>query len=283
MGEVVLFVMLFGLIGDPVEHSVSPVMHRVAFEETGIDGFYGAFNVEKGELEEAILNGQKDGFTGFNITIPHKEDVIEYCTELDETAEKAEAVNTIKYTEKDIIGYNTDIVGVRRALNEEIDLDKMDLDVVVAGAGGAAKSVITALKQNTNKFIILNRTKSKAKKLSEGLDVESSYGSLDGLEDALRDRDVDLLVNATPVGMHPKTDESILSKDELSDKGSFVVFDLVYNPVETKLLKNAREAGLKTVEGLGMLVYQGAASFEIWTGLNAPVEAMKKAVEEELK
>ncbi len=277
-----------GLIGNPVEHSISPSIHNSAFEDLGLDYVYLTFQVEEEFVEEA-LNGIKSlEIEGVNVTIPHKSKVMKYLDEINETAKKIGAVNTIKRKNHRLKGFNTDGEGVLRALREKIDkIEKKN--ILLLGAGGAARAIAFKLTETGANLTISNRTGSKAKNLAEEIEkvTGKEIGQIPQEEDFLQDKieDSDILINSTSVGMHPNVEDTIVESDLMCE--DLTVMDIVYNPPKTRLLKEAEKAGADTISGLGMLVHQGAASFEIWTGKKAPVETMrksaKKAIEEENK
>ena len=268
---------IVGLIGHPVEHSFSPPMHNAAFEKLGMDYAYVAFDVEPQNLKSAIDGAKSLGIMGLNVTIPHKIEVMQYLDEIDEVAGLIGAVNTIDF--KDMKGYNTDGIGAVRAIEEVTSIK--DKNVVIAGAGGASRAISFYIaKYGASRLTILNRNVEKAQKLAS--DVSNS-GLIDDVEaDSISEiasllDDADILINTTPVGMHPNVnDEPIASASDMHE--GLVVFDAVYNPNETGLLKEAVKAGAEPIFGIKMLLYQGAESFRIWTGADAPVDAMEDAL-----
>ncbi len=215
------------------------------------------------------------------MTMPHKTDIIQYLDELEETTRRIGAVNTVVNADGRLIGYNTDGVGALNALRENGQTLE-DSKVVMLGAGGTSRAIAHRLAQTPCYTVILNRTVEKARALAEeaAMNAEGVLSS-GGLERENVERelaDADILINATPVGMNPLGAEIPVDADLL--RRSLTVFELVYNPVKTRLLMEARNVGAKTIDGIQMLVYQAAASFEIWTGVKAPVDAMMKAAEE---
>ena len=268
-----------GVIGDPVEHSLSPVMHNAAFEELNLDFVYVAFRVRREELREAIIGARSLALHGLNVTMPHKNAVMGYLDEIDSTARSIGAVNTILNDEGRLMGYNTDGVGALKALKEN-GITPNGKKLLLLGAGGAGKAIAFHAAQEVKELIILNRTPQKAKKLAEFLrkefnkKINGNALSTEILEKELRDTDI--LVNATSVGMHPDVNQSLVSPSLL--RPDLCVMDIVYNPLKTKLAKDAKAVGAKVVSGIEMLVHQGAASFEIWTNHSAPVKVMKQAV-----
>ena len=266
------------IIGDPVEHSLSPVMHNAAFKELGLNLVYVAFTVTRNELKDAISSARTLGLRGLNVTMPHKNAVITYLDETDSTAKAIGAVNTILNNKGKLIGYNTDGVGAMRALKEN-GISPDGKKMLLLGAGGAAKAIAFQAAQEVEELVILNRTSEKAEKLAEllrkkfGERVKGGALSAEVLKKEMKDADI--LVNATSVGMHPDVNSSPVPSDLL--RSGLCVMDIIYNPLETKLVTDAKAVGAKVVLGLEMLLYQGAVSFEIWTKHPAPVEVMKKA------
>lgn len=267
------------LIGHPVEHSFSPPMHNAAFKSLKMDYVYTAFDVNPNDLENAVAGAQALNIKGFNVTIPHKIEVMKYLNEIDEVASLIGAVNTIDF--KDLKGYNTDGIGAVKAIGEVTNIKNKN--VVIAGAGGASRAISFYLaKYGADKLTILNRNVDKAQKLAD--DVLASGLIDDVSSDDIKNmdlKDVDILINTTPVGMHPNVDDvPIASAEEMHE--DLVVFDAVYNPNETGLLKEAINVGAKPVYGIKMLLYQGAESFEIWTGKKAPIDVMEEALRKTL-
>lgn len=272
---------IVGLIGHPVEHSFSPPMHNAAFKKLGMDYAYVAFDVEPENISQAIEGAQALNIKGFNVTIPHKIEVMKYLDELDEVAELIGAVNTIDF--KNLKGYNTDGIGAIRAIEEVTSVK--DKNVVVAGAGGASRAISFYLaKFGAGSITILNRDAVKARNLAGDVlnsdligDVKS--GSISEINAHLKDADI--LVDTTPLGMDPHIDDEPIAKAENMHE-DLVVFDAVYNPNETVLIREAIKAGSKPVYGIKMLLYQGAESFKIWTGQNAPIDVMQEALNKHL-
>jgi shikimate dehydrogenase len=266
------------IIGDPVEHSLSPVMHNAAFKELGLNIVYVAFKVTRNGLKDAISGAKSLGLLGLNVTMPHKNAVMGFLDETDSAAKAIGAVNTILNEQGKLIGFNTDGKGAMIALQENgVSADEKKM--VLLGAGGAAKAIAFQAAQEVEELVVLNRTSEKAEKLAErlckkfGNKVKSGTLSAEALKKELKTTDI--LVNATSVGMNPDVNVSPVPSDLL--KRDLCVMDIVYNPLETKLLADAKAVGAKVVSGLEMLLYQGAVAFEIWTNCPAPVDAMKKA------
>ncbi|MBI4303161.1 MAG: shikimate dehydrogenase [Chloroflexi bacterium] len=267
-----------GVIGDPVEHTMSPVMHNAAFQKTGLDYVYVAFRVKKEELGEAIHGMRALGIRGLNVTIPHKVEVMQFIDELDGLAEKIGAVNTISNDNGVLKGYNTDATGFLQALLEK-GVEPKGKRVVILGAGGASRGISFILADRGAELSILNRLQELdwAKELSKH--ISQTFGKEVGALELNRENlkkvlgKADILVNATSVGMSPNINETAVEPDLL--RPGLVVFDIVYNPIKTRLLMEAEAAGARTIGGLDMLVWQGALAFEKWTGQKAPVELMR--------
>lgn len=272
---------IVGLIGHPVEHSFSPPMHNAAFAELGLDYAYVAFDVNPDDLKSAVDGAKSLNIKGFNVTIPHKIEVMQYLDELDEVARLIGAVNTIDF--KNLKGYNTDGIGAVRAIEEVTSIK--DKNVVVAGAGGASRAISFYLaKFGAGSMTILNRNANKAKDLAGDVlksDLIGDVGadSISEIDSYLKDADI--LVDTTPLGMDPHVNDEPIAKSDAMHDG-LVVFDAVYNPNETVLLKEAIKAGAKPVYGIKMLLYQGAESFKIWTGRDAPIDVMQDALNKHL-
>jgi len=261
------------LIGDPVEHSLSPLIHNVGYQEVGINYLYVSFQVR--DIKRAIEGIRGLGIRGASITIPHKTAAIKYLDQVDPLAEEIGAVSTIVNNNGVLTGYNTDCDGALQALEEVTTFSGKK--AVLVGSGGAASAIAVGLKQNGAKLVILNRTEDKARKLAKRVNAEDS-GSLERLGEI---SSADILINATSVGMWPKTKESIIPKDLLHNR--LTVFDAVYNPKETRLLIEAREGGCAIVYGYKMLLYQAVKQFELFTGRQAPLAAMESALTQALE
>lgn len=267
-----------GVIGDPIEHTMSPTMHNAAYRAAGLDFVYTAFHVAAEDLGKAIGGMRGLGIRGLNVTIPHKVAVMEYLDKLDPLAEKIGAVNTISNDGGVLTGFNTDALGALRALAEN-GIEISGRRIVVLGAGGASRAVSLALADGGGRLTILNRreeldwAEALAARLSSlfggeipALEMTESNlaGALDG---------ADLLVNTTSLGMSPQPERTPVAAGLL--RGDLSVFDIVYNPLKTRLLTEAERAGAKTVGGIEMLAWQGALAFEKWTGEPAPAKLMR--------
>ncbi|KDE60432.1 shikimate dehydrogenase [Halostagnicola sp. A56] len=260
---------VFGLIGNPVGHSLSPPMHEAAYDDLGLEGRYVTFEPDPNELQTAIEGANALGVRGLNVTIPFKRDVLE-LVEPDDLASRIGAVNTIDFSGAAPTGHNTDAVGAIRALRDH-DVALEGARAVVVGAGGAGRAIAFGLADAGATVDIANRTESTARELAESVSGATGHG-LDALGDLLSDADV--LINATSVGM--ESDESPVPADALH--GELAVMDAVYRPLETRLLRDAKAVGATTVDGGWMLLYQGVEALEIWTGEDAPVTAMNEAL-----
>lgn len=268
-----------GLIGDPIEHTLSPVMHNAAFNDLKLDFVYVAFRVKKEELGNALSGVRSLGIHGLNVTMPHKNAVINHLDETDPTAKFIGAVNTVLNDDGKLIGFNTDGAGALKALTEN-GVDLLGKKLLLLGAGGAAKAIAFQAAQEVEELRILNRTAEKAKRLAEVLRrkfnkrIKGNSLSANLIKEEVKDSDI--LINATSVGMHPNIDQSLVDPEWL--RPDLCVMDIVYNPIETRLTKDAKSIGAKVISGIEMLIYQGAASFEVWTNSPAPVQVMKQAV-----
>ncbi len=268
---------IYGIIGDPVSHSLSPTMHNAAFEKLGMDAIYLAFRVSPEEVGDAIRGGKSLGIAGLNVTIPLKEKAL-FFVNVEEVAKKIGAINTLDFSSGTPVGYNTDGIGSLRVL-KETTCEINGKNVLILGAGGAAKAISFYLDTDGARVTIANRTKERATQLASKLRNADSIG----LDSELRKyvKDSDILINATSMGMYPNEDATLVNADMMHP--DLVVFDIVYNPMETKLLNEAKRAGVKkVVDGVKMLVYQGAASFKIWTKREPPINVMENAVREAL-
>ena len=262
-----------GLIGYPVEHSLSPAMHNAAFTQLGLWYRYVLLPTPPGELERCVGEYVKAGIAGWNVTVPHKEGMVSLLDEMSDEVRAIGACNTVRVEGGRLRGFNTDTTGFMRGLEDAGGIHA-ESRVVVLGAGGAARGVAWALRRAGHEVIILSRKPEQASALAGALGAYS--GPLDRitLESALEG--AALLVNCTPAGMWPEVEQSALPEGvHLSAK--MLVYDLVYRPRPTLMLQKATQAGCRTQDGLAMLVYQGAAAFELWTGHRAPVETMRQA------
>lgn len=266
-----------GLIGWPVEHSVSPEMHNMAFQTVGLhDWHYELLPTPPEELEDRIRNLVQEGFVGANVTIPHKQAVIPHLDRVALAARSVGAVNTILIEDGQTEGHNTDVAGFLLDFQSR-KIDLRNKRALVLGAGGSARAVVLALSNKGVQVTVVARREQAAWDLrqqvrgivSRNLDIMvQSMGALGKIAP-----EVDLIVNCTPVGMWPNIDESPWPNDVLIPS-HVIVYDLIYRPRVTRLMQQARASGAKAFDGLGMLVHQGVAAFELWTGQQAPVDIM---------
>ncbi len=268
-----------GIIGHPIGHSISPEFQQAALHAIGFDGTYQPWDVAPGDVGEFINGLRAPGTLGINVTVPHKEGVIPFLDEVDDWASTAGAVNTIVNRNGRLTGHNTDGIGFLRALREGADFEPRGRDVLVLGAGGSARGVVYALaRAGVAQIFIANRTRERAERLA-ALSIDSGVAAeVLALSDAKEATgEVALIVNCTSMGMVHGPDEHGTPLSAADIPPTVVVNDLVYNPLETPLLREAAKAGATTLGGIQMLVYQGAASFEMWTGQDAPVSVMLDA------
>jgi len=272
---------IYGLIGYPVKHSLSPRMHNAAFRHLGIDAEYKLFEVKPEKLKDFFDNFRKKGLAGINITIPHKTKSMFFMDDLTDEAKLIEAINTVVLKADHLIGHNTDGIGFIKSLKEDLDFNPKGKVAFIFGAGGASRAVSFSLAQESlSRIILTDIDADRAASLAR--DIEKKTGieviAVDHDKKAIKELVInsDLLVNATPIGMKPG-EASVVPKEFLH-KG-LVVFDLIYNPKQPPLLKEADKLGLRNTNGLGMLLHQGAAAFKFWTAKNAPVEIMRGAIE----
>ncbi len=274
---------IYGILGFPCQHSLSPLMHNAAFAYLKINAEYKIFEKRPQDLKDFITALSQNDICGLNITVPYKEKVIPFLNTVSPEAELIGAVNTLKVSANRLAGFNTDGAGFLKHLTEDLKFNPENKNIAILGAGGASRAVSLYLAQGRPKSISIydiDKTKLSAlvahlKGNSEGSEIKSA-GSIEELHIP----DADLLVNATPVGM--KESDPVLVDGNLL-KSDLLVYDLIYNPKETKLLKSAKEKGARISNGLGMLLYQGVLAFEIWTGQSAPIEVMRQALKEGVK
>jgi len=267
---------IYGVLGHPVEHSLSPAMHNAAYKALGIDAEYVRFDIPPDDPEDLAnfcYETDLNHVAGFSVTMPYKEAVMDYMDSIDVLAQAISSVNTVKNHESNREGYNTDAMGAIKALQEKTDIKGKK--ALVLGAGGAARAIIFSLKSAGADVAIFNRTPEKAEALAEKFGVETI-----GFRD-IKEAAFDIIVNSTPIGMFPHIEQSLLTAEQIR-KGA-VVMDIITHPRETQLLKEAKKAGAETVSGERMLLHQAVGQFEIWFKKPAPFETMEKALYEELK
>lgn len=267
----------YGVIGYPVKHSLSPPMFRAAFWEYNMDDEYEHFEVAPENLKEFLVEARKKPISGLSVTIPHKETIMPMLDSLGTHAKKIGAVNTVVNKKGKLRGYNTDWIGAKRAIEEVMDIEGKD--VLVLGAGGAAAAIVYACTQMGARVTVLNRSVERAEKLAEKFRVDGAEVRAGVLEDILHYR-AHLLVHTTSIGMGADANRSLVPI-EYFKKGLFV-FDIVYNPLENKLVREAKRNDCRTIPGYKMLLYQGERQFELWFGKKPRTEAMEAALLEEL-
>lgn len=284
----------FAVIGNPVSHSLSPQLHQPALDELGENARYVRVEVEVGRVAEAFEKMFAAGIRGINVTVPHKLEALAACDEVDRAAQSMGAVNTIVFDEDGRkSGFNTDGPGFARAIREEFDIDLGDLRVIIIGAGGGAGRAIATqcVLENCSQLILVNRTASKLVPMKEALEKLTRHESLEGPRDrieimALDSPDLEealgaseLIINTTSVGL------------KVSDPVPFpavwiqphhLVYDTIYNPPRTRLLREAQNQGARTANGLSLLIHQGALSLEYWLNRDAPIETMRAGVKSAL-
>ena len=265
----------YGIIGHPVSKSLSPIMHNAAIKHLGIDAEYKLFDIDPEDSEELAnfcYESDLNGIKGFSVTMPYKLAIMTYMDQYDPLAKAVGSVNTVINEDSKLIGYNTDAMGAIKALQEKTNL--IGKKVLVMGAGGAARSIAHGLKDFQSEIYIYNRTIEKAEELAKEFEVEAI--DLPRVQTA----DFDIIINATPVGMLPNTKESLLHAEHIPSHA--VVMDIVTNPLETQLLKEAKKSGAQTISGERMLLNQAIEQFKLFFDQEPPVEVMEEALYERL-
>jgi shikimate dehydrogenase len=279
------------VLGSPVEHSLSPAMHNAALESLGSDLRYAKIECPPEKLADAIEAARRANFVGLNLTIPHKFEALALCTELDDTARQLGAVNTLLFDGTRTVGFNTDGPGLTRAIREVFSFDLRDLRVMVLGAGGGAGSAaaLQCALEKCPRLVLVNRTENKAHDIAKRASVLLHTDRLEGPEDpvtvipleesALREQltRTDLVINATSLGMK-RTDPRLLPAAIITP--DLMVYDMIYRPAVTRLLEDAHAAGARTANGLSLLLHQGALSLEIWLNRVAPLDVMRRALDQ---
>jgi len=267
-----------GVIGNPIQHSLSPTIQNAAFNHLNLDFIFTAFKVKATELEMAIQGMRSLNIYGLNVTMPHKNSVINYLDEKDPLVRSLNSVNTIVNKKGRLFGFSTDGLGAIKALQVN-GVDLSSSKVLLLGAGGAGRAIAFSIIDKVEDLVVLNRDPAKIENLEFDLKLKFNknihYGLLSetSLKENLRSSDV--LINATNIGMKPNSNLSLINPKLLTS--DLTVMDIVYNPLETKLLADAKKVGAKTIDGVEMLIYQGAVSFELWTDRKAPIEIMRLA------
>ncbi|MFX1252311.1 MAG: shikimate dehydrogenase [Promethearchaeota archaeon] len=259
---------IYAVIGYPLRHSLSPAIHNAAFRKAGINCQYTAIEIQ--DSKKAIDEMLENNYRGYSVTIPHKVTIAKYLNEIDPLAKKIGAINTVINTNGYLKGYNTDVIGAMRAIRDVMNIEGKK--VVLIGAGGAARAIGFGLKELGTDILIQNRTLKNAESLAKTLNCQ--YSKIDPVSI----KNYDLIINTTPVGMYPNINYSVI--EEIPE--NCTIMDIVYNPIETKLLKLAKARSCKTINGLGMFVYQAAEQFRLFTDKEAPLELMRKVAKERL-
>ncbi len=270
-----------GLIGNPVEHTMSPAIHNTIAEETGQNLVYVPFHVPEGKVREAVEGAYALNLLGCNVTVPYKSAVIPWLKELDPLAERIGAVNTLVRTQNGFKGYNTDMPGLYRALASD-GIALRGEHVIILGAGGVARAVAVMLADEAEEILILNRTVEKAQAIADEVNGYTGRKTvralpLDGYRQ-LPEEQRYLAIQATNVGMFPKTGEALIEDGGFYER-IHTGYDLIFNPVDTRFMQLTREAGGQACNGLKMLLYQGIIAYELWTGTEITQELVEKAYE----
>ena len=273
---------ILGVLGDPIGHTSSPAMHNAAIAAMGLDYAYVAFHVRPDALGSAIEGMRALQIAGLNVTVPHKQGVMAHLDEVSDEAVAIGAVNTVVNRQGRLVGYNTDAFGILESLKRDGGLERLPAQVALLGAGGAARAILYALleREEVEQILLLNRTRSKAESLAGDLDRDGRVCIGEMASSAVAE--VDLLINSTSVGMYPHEEGSPLVDPSVLH-ANMLVADIVYKPLKTRLMKQAEAAGARAINGLGMLAWQGARSFELWTGSAPPVDVMMAAALERVK
>ncbi len=269
----------FCLIGHPVEHSMSPTMWNPALLELGLDYVYVAFDVHPDNLKKAVDAFRALDIKGINVTIPHKENIIKYLDDIEPIAEKMGAINTIKNEDGYLTARNTDAGGAKKSL-VDAGCAISGSNILIIGSGGVARALCYTLSEEAEKIVLIDIIEEKAVNLAKEVKERMNSNIIGKMsnEAIIKEeiKNADILVNATSLGMYPKMDVTPVSKDLLHS--DLFVFDVIYNPLETLLMKEANEMGCKTLSGLDMLVNQGVLAFEWWTGKEPNANLMKKKI-----
>ncbi len=272
------------VIGHPIEHSMSPTMWNPALQELELDYIYIAFDVHPDNLKEAINGIKSLGIKGVNVTIPHKKAVIKYIDEVDPIALKIGAINTIKNEDGILKARNTDAGGAKKSLLDK-GCEFSGKNILILGSGGVSRSIAYTLAESANKIVLTDIIEERAIAVANEIrssmkvDIEGKLSNKETIKDIINK--VNILINATPIGMYPKVDETPISKELLHN--DLYVFDVIYNPLETRLMRDAAEIGCETLGGLDMLVNQGILAFEWWLNKKPNKDLMKNKIIEYLR
>ena len=275
----------YAVLGHPIGHSLSPAMHNAAFKALGLDAEYNAIDITPENLMHELSVMHEKKFGGVNLTIPLKETAFHNLKNLDDSARRLGAVNTVEFLKNDMRGYNTDGYGFLHAIKEAFNITAKDLSVFILGSGGAGRAVaITCANEGAGQIILTDIQAERSQQLLNEMSSISSESKVKTISSDLETwknicKDADLIVQATPVGMK-ENDPSLLDSSAFTK--NHMVFDLIYMYPETVFMKAAKPSGAKTANGLGMLLHQGARAFSIWTGKEAPVSVMRDVLEKEV-
>ncbi|MBU8910976.1 MAG: shikimate dehydrogenase [Desulfobacterales bacterium] len=259
---------LYCIFGNPVRHSKSPAIHNACFQHHHINAVYLAFGVD--EISKGITAMRSLNIKGASVTIPFKQSIMNYLDRIDKDALNIGAVNTIVNKDGKLLGYNTDF---KAAITPLKPIGIKDKRVCIIGAGGAAQAVAYGIHKEKGKIVMINRNKERGESLS--LKYKADFIPMDEI-DKMDDINADIIINTTSIGMHPNIDNLAFPSNHMNSQ--MVVMDIVYNPLRTKLLSEAQKRGCKTIDGLSMFLYQGAAQFKLWTGISPDMELMRQAV-----
>ena len=261
----------YGIIGYPIIHSLSPIMHNAAIKHLGLDAEYKLFDIDQEDPEDLAnfcYETDLNNIGGFSVTMPYKLEIMKYMDHYDPIAKIVGSVNTVVNEDSKLIGYNTDAMGAAQALKEKTEIKKKR--VLILGAGGGARAIAYSLKEFGANVYIFNRTKKKAEELADEFDIEFIPYRM------IPKGEFDIIVNTTPVGSMPNTEESLLHAEHI--KSDAVVMDIITNPIETQLLKEAKKAGATPISGERMLLHQAADQFKLFFDKEAPIKVMEKAL-----
>ncbi len=258
---------IYGILAHPAYHSLSPAMHNAGFKALGIKADYQYFDVPSEDLEQFVKKMSEKNIKGLSISKPHKETIMKLLDEIDDHAKKIGAVNTVYFKDNKYHGSNVDWIGIKKPIEEKTEI--REKKVTILGAGGAARAAIYAMKKsNAGSVKILNRTIEHAQQLAKEFNCE--YGPLDDFDYA------DIVIQATSAGLNKAEGVRILQKEKI--KKNMLIFEMIYTPLETQIIKDAKQVGAEYITGENMLLHQGYAAFELWTKQKAPREVMRKAV-----
>ncbi len=275
--------LITGVIGNPIQHSLSPIMHNSAYKDMDMDYKYVAFHVQPENLKNVVTAAKTFNIQGLNVTIPYKTDIIKYLDEIDPTAKKINAVNTLQFRNGIVKGYNTDGMGAIKAIENHTDIK--DKNILVLGSGGASKAIVfTLTTKNPSTITIANRTQENAQKLINNINKEAdfyntSYQPINETNDIIND--MDIIINTTPIGMYPNENQNPpINTEKINSKHT--VMDIIYNPLETQLLKKSKSNGAQTIPGTEMFINQGIESYKIFTGKTPTYESFEKPLLKQL-